>query len=192
MSCLREMPSEEVLCVARGLRQGGPDVRAGQRFAEPRWHVCTACGDFEILTTGSKSGTTPAPRRAAEVPSISPCTCCICRSWTPSSFSPNAGALVVEIIRKGELPQPEDVPAGLRAAASCRAAITLREPRPVGFPLLFTSDMQLIEPAIAFLHEHAIQRAHTADTVRTYAEILYDWFDALEQSGIAVGRGRCG
>src|SRR5258707_477318 len=28
-------------------------------------------------------------------------------------------------------------------------------------------------------------RAHTADTVRTYTEILYDWFDALEQSGIA-------
>jgi site-specific recombinase XerD len=63
--------------------------------------------------------------------------------------------------------------------------MTLREPRPVGFPLLFSSDMRLIEPAVAFLHEHAIQRAHTADTVRTYTEILYDWFDALEQSGIA-------
>jgi site-specific recombinase XerD len=44
--------------------------------------------------------------------------------------------------------------------------------------------MQLLEPAVAFLHEHAIQRAHTSDTVRTYTEILYDWFDALEQSGI--------
>ncbi len=37
---------------------------------------------------------------------------------------------------------------------------------------------------MAFLHEHAIQRAHTGETLRTYAEILYDWFDALEQSGI--------
>ena len=44
--------------------------------------------------------------------------------------------------------------------------------------------MQLIEPAVAFLHEHSIQRAHTAETLRTYAEILLDWFNALEQDGI--------
>ena len=91
---------------------------------------------------------------------------------------------MVEIIRKAELPRPEDVPAGLRAAAAAALKITLREPRPAGFPLLFTSDMKLIEPAIAFLHEHSVQRAQTADTLRTYLEILYDWFDALEQSGI--------
>ena len=91
---------------------------------------------------------------------------------------------MVEIIRKGELPRPEEVPAGLRAAAAAALRMTLREPRPAGFPLLFSSDLQLIEPAVAFLHEHAIQRAHTADTLRTYMEILYDWFDALEQSGI--------
>ncbi len=65
-----------------------------------------------------------------------------------------------------------------------RQMIRLREPRPVGFPLLFSADSQLIEPAVAFLHEHAVQRAHTADTLRTYAEILYDWFDTLEQNGI--------
>jgi integrase/recombinase XerD len=92
---------------------------------------------------------------------------------------------VVEIIRKGELPRPEEVPAGLRAAAAAAFKITLREPRPAGFPLLFSSSMQLIEPAIAFLHEHSVQRAHTADTLRTYTEILMDWFDTLEQSGIA-------
>jgi len=91
---------------------------------------------------------------------------------------------MVEIIRKGELPRPEEVPAGLRAAAAAALKMTLREPRPAGFPLLFSSDLQLVEPAVAFLHEHAIQRAHTADTLRTYMEILYDWFDALEQSGI--------
>ena len=45
--------------------------------------------------------------------------------------------------------------------------------------------MELIEPAVAFLHEHAVQRAHTADTLRTYAEILYDWFETLEQNRIA-------
>jgi len=91
---------------------------------------------------------------------------------------------VVEIIRKGELPQPDEVPARLREAAAAALTLTLREPRPAGFPLLFSSDMQLIEPANAYLHEHAIQRAHTDDTVRSYMEICYDWFDALEQSGI--------
>jgi integrase/recombinase XerD len=91
---------------------------------------------------------------------------------------------MVEIIRKGELPQPDEVPAALRAAANAALKMTVREPRPVGFPLLFSSDLQLIEPAISFLHEHAIQRAHTADTVRTYLEILYEWFAALEQNGV--------
>jgi integrase/recombinase XerD len=91
---------------------------------------------------------------------------------------------VVEIVRKGELPQPGEVPEVLREAATAALSMTLREPRPVGFPLLFSSDMQLVEPAVAFLHEHAIQRAHTADTVRTYTEILFDWFDTLEQSDI--------
>jgi site-specific recombinase XerD len=60
----------------------------------------------------------------------------------------------------------------------------LREPRPAGFPLLFTAQWELIEPAVAFLHEHFVQRAHTADTLRTYAEILYDWFETLEQNAI--------
>jgi len=92
---------------------------------------------------------------------------------------------MVEIIRKGELPRPEEVPAGLRAAAAAALKITLREPRSPGFPLLFSSDMKLIEPAIAFLHEHSVQRAHTADTLRTYMELIYEWFDALEQSGVA-------
>jgi site-specific recombinase XerD len=92
---------------------------------------------------------------------------------------------MVEIIRKARLPRPEEVPPGLLAAATAASGIKVREPRPAGFALLFTSQMQMLEPAVAFLHEHAIQRAHTPDTVRTYTEILYDWFDALEQSGIS-------
>jgi hypothetical protein len=91
---------------------------------------------------------------------------------------------VVEIIRKGRLPQPPEMPISARDAAATALGMTLREPRPAGFPLLFTSDMQLIEPAVAFLHEHAIQRAYTADTVRTYVEILFDWFGALEHTGV--------
>jgi site-specific recombinase XerD len=92
---------------------------------------------------------------------------------------------VVRIIRKASLPDPTEVDARLRPAAEQAQSIVLREPRPAGFPLLFTGQWQLIEPAVAFLHEHFVQRGHTADTLRTYAEILYDWFETLEQNAIA-------
>jgi site-specific recombinase XerD len=95
--------------------------------------------------------------------------------------------LVVEIIRKSTLPTPDEVIPQLRYAAAAAHAIKLREPRPVGFPLFFSGAFELIEPAIAYLHEHAIQRAHSTETLRTYAEALYDWLDALEQSGISWG-----
>jgi integrase/recombinase XerD len=91
---------------------------------------------------------------------------------------------MVQIIRNGALPSRADVPEALCSAAAIAATIPLREPRPIGFPLLFSADLELIEPAVAFLHEHAVQRAHTTDTVRTYAEILYDWFETLEQNRI--------
>jgi integrase/recombinase XerD len=91
---------------------------------------------------------------------------------------------MVQIVRKTALPSPSEVPESLRAAATLAPTMRLREPRPTGFPLLFTTKMELIEPAVEFLHEHAVRRAHTPDTVRTYAEILYDWFDTLEQSGV--------
>lgn len=91
---------------------------------------------------------------------------------------------MVQIIRKVALPRPEEVPPSLRAAAAAAQTIKLREPRPVGFPLLFDAQSNLIEPAVAYLHEHGVQRAHSPDTVRTYAEILHDWFDTLEQNEI--------
>ena len=91
---------------------------------------------------------------------------------------------MVQIIRKGALPLPDEMPPGLRAAAAAAHTITLREPRPSGFPLMFDASLELIEPVVAFLHEHAVQRAHTTDTVRTYSEILYDWFETLEQNRI--------
>jgi integrase/recombinase XerD len=92
---------------------------------------------------------------------------------------------MVQIIRKGALPAPAEVPEPLRSAAAIAGTIPLREPRPLGFPLLFSAGLELIEPAVAFLHEHGVQRAHTPDTLRTYAEILYDWFETLEQNQIA-------
>lgn len=91
---------------------------------------------------------------------------------------------MVKIIRKAPLPDPSEVIERLRPVAAQAQSIVLRDPRPAGFLLLFTGDWQLIEPAVAFLHEHFVQRAHTADTLRTYAEILYDWFETLEQNGI--------
>ena len=91
---------------------------------------------------------------------------------------------MVQIVRKASLPDPSEVIEGIAPAAAQAHAIALREPRPAGFPLLFTAQWQLIEPAVAFLHEHFVQRAHTADTLRTYAEVLYDWFETLEQNAI--------
>ena len=57
---------------------------------------------------------------------------------------------------------------------------------PEGFPILLDADMAIIEPAFAWLLEHAMVRgrSRTVDTVRTYGEHLYDWFDSLEQSGL--------
>jgi hypothetical protein len=86
---------------------------------------------------------------------------------------------VVQIIRKGALPLPQEVSARLRKAAAQALLINLREPRPQGFPILFTKEQQLIEPVVAFLHEHSLQRAHSPDTIRSYMEILYDWFETL-------------
>ena len=95
---------------------------------------------------------------------------------------------MVQIIRKASLPQPSEVSERLLLAARQAPSIVLREPRSVGFPLFFTANMQLIEPAVAFLHEHFVQRAHTADTLRTYSEILYDWLETLEQNGVSWDR----
>lgn len=55
------------------------------------------------------------------------------------------------------------------------------------FPILLTNGMEIIEPAFGYLHEIATLygRTHSRETLRTYAEHLYDWFDSLEQSGIA-------
>jgi integrase/recombinase XerD len=92
---------------------------------------------------------------------------------------------VVQIIRKATLPTAREVDGRSLAAAEQAHAVVVREPRPAGFPLLFTRHWQLIEPAVAYLHEHSVQRAHSADTLRTYAEILYDWFETLEQNDVA-------
>ena len=57
---------------------------------------------------------------------------------------------------------------------------------PEGFPILFNNHMAIIEAAFAYLIEHAtvLGRSRAGETVRTYAEHLHDWFDALEQSGL--------
>lgn len=56
---------------------------------------------------------------------------------------------------------------------------------PAGFPILFDAEMAIIEPAFAWLLDYATLqgRSSVSDTVRTYAEHIYDWFDTLEQSG---------
>jgi site-specific recombinase XerD len=60
-------------------------------------------------------------------------------------------------------------------------------PIPANLPILVDADQAIIEPAFAWLLELAIipGRSHAAETMRTYGEHLHDWFDSLEQSGIA-------
>ena len=53
---------------------------------------------------------------------------------------------------------------------------------PKGFPLLFSEDGRLIEAASEFLYAHCVVRKASDATLKTYGEILYDWFDTLEQS----------
>ncbi|WP_235915175.1 tyrosine-type recombinase/integrase [Brucella anthropi] len=57
---------------------------------------------------------------------------------------------------------------------------------PAGFPILVSERMSIIKPAFAWLLELATipGRSHAAETVRTYAEHLHEWFDSLEQSGL--------
>ncbi|HBO1345053.1 tyrosine-type recombinase/integrase [Pseudomonas aeruginosa] len=57
---------------------------------------------------------------------------------------------------------------------------------PEGLPILVSERMAIIEPAFSYLLEVATisGRSHAAETVRTYAEHLHDWFDSLEQSGL--------
>jgi len=57
---------------------------------------------------------------------------------------------------------------------------------PPGFPILVDRALRIVEPAFAYLIEIATipGRSHAAETVRTYAEHLHDWFDTLEQSGL--------
>ena len=55
---------------------------------------------------------------------------------------------------------------------------------PEGFPLLFSEDGRLIEAASEFLYAHCLVRRASDATLKTYGEILYDWFDTLEQSGL--------
>ncbi|MGE4307063.1 MAG: tyrosine-type recombinase/integrase [Novosphingobium sp.] len=58
---------------------------------------------------------------------------------------------------------------------------------PVNFPILLTEGMEIIEPAFEYLYEIATLygRTHSRETLRTYAEHLYDWFDSLEQSDLS-------
>ena len=63
--------------------------------------------------------------------------------------------------------------------------------RPVaGVPMLLDTDMRLVEPACAWLLHIALVRGRTRSiqTWRTYAEVLYDWWQTLEANSWAWDR----
>lgn len=92
---------------------------------------------------------------------------------------------MVWLIRKRTLPRPDELPAAIAHLAEEALRIELREPRPSGFPLMFSKDWELLEVANAYLHEHAVVRSCTTETLRTYAEILHHWYEDLERRGVA-------
>ena len=52
LASLREMPSEGALAVLAIYYKADPTYVPVKDPSSRRWHVCTACGEFEILTTG--------------------------------------------------------------------------------------------------------------------------------------------
>jgi hypothetical protein len=50
---LRDMPSEDVLRRLAVYYKADPTYRPLKDPSSRRWHVSTACGEFEILTTGA-------------------------------------------------------------------------------------------------------------------------------------------
>jgi hypothetical protein len=49
---LREMPSEDALALLARYYKPDPTYLPVKDPHSRRWHVCTPCGEFEILTTG--------------------------------------------------------------------------------------------------------------------------------------------
>ena len=58
---------------------------------------------------------------------------------------------------------------------------------PAGFPILVWKDLEVVEPALAYLMYIGTVpgRTRSPETLRTYGEHLADWFDTLESSDIA-------
>jgi hypothetical protein len=52
LTSLREMPSEHALALLSIYHKADPTYLPLKDPRSRRWHVCTACGEFEILTTG--------------------------------------------------------------------------------------------------------------------------------------------
>lgn len=54
LTSLREMPCEDALALLAIDYKTDPTYVPVKDARSRRWYVCTACGDFEILTTGPK------------------------------------------------------------------------------------------------------------------------------------------
>jgi hypothetical protein len=52
LTALREMPSEDALALLAIYYKADATYVPIKDSRSRRWHVCTACGEFEILTTG--------------------------------------------------------------------------------------------------------------------------------------------
>jgi hypothetical protein len=62
LASLREMPSEDALALLAIHCKADPTFLPVKQATTCRWHARTACGEFEILTTGAKWYDTRAKR----------------------------------------------------------------------------------------------------------------------------------
>lgn len=89
------------------------------------------------------------------------------------------------IVLRGDIPKLGELPEKYDYLVSNAPGDPCAYRRPPGFPLLFTDDFRLIEVAVEYLHDQVLIPSHSTNTLRTYAEILYDWFDTLEQNHLS-------
>ncbi len=167
---LRELPSEHVLAhLAIGLKAGS-DIRAGQNT--PAAAAGSAYGTGRLRDSDHRAQVVRHAGRARAVaaPSTWRCMCSGCRSWMPSSISPSqAGVAWSRSSVRGRCHPPAEVPEALamRPRLRPRRSVCVSQGRS-GFPLLFTAELELIEPAVAF----SARTCRAARPYRRYAAHL--------------------
>jgi hypothetical protein len=131
------MPASDALALLADHVKPDPTYQPLKDEHSLRWHASTARGEFEILTTGVKWYDTRARRRwRRHRLGDAPARCVVRRGCQASDR---------EVDRDGDdhpqglIAESADVATRLAPMAAKALTLSLREPRPAGFPLLSPS-----------------------------------------------------